>query len=284
MQKLIVPITITFALLYCSPTALFASQNQEPPLQLAKTFQQNIDLSEYRVSEKLDGVRAYWNGEQLLTRRGNIIQAPEWFTAPLPDIPLDGELWIGRDQFARVSGIVRKHSPIDHEWQFVKFMVFDLPDSLDIFDNRYQQLSVLIEKIDNPQIQLVQQFRVTSQAQIDSALNGIIAIGGEGLMLHRGSALYQAKRTDDLLKLKPFEDAEARVIAHLPGKGQFSGKMGALLVELDDGTQFKIGTGFSVEERENPPEIGALITYRYRGMTKNDIPRFASFMRVREEF
>jgi DNA ligase-1 len=101
-------------------------------------------------------------------------------------------------------------------------------------------------------------------------------------MLHRGSSLYVGKRNGDLLKLKPYEDAEAVVIKHLPGKGKFTNMMGAIIVEIPEGKQFKIGTGFTHKERYNPPEIGSTITYQYRGKSKNGIPRFASFLRIRE--
>jgi DNA ligase-1 len=102
-------------------------------------------------------------------------------------------------------------------------------------------------------------------------------------MLHRGASRYASGRSDDLLKLKPYLDAEARVVAHLPGKGKYRGLMGALLVESTQGGRFRIGTGFSDAERVDPPPIGAQITYRYHGFTDAGIPRFPSFLRVREE-
>jgi DNA ligase-1 len=100
-------------------------------------------------------------------------------------------------------------------------------------------------------------------------------------MLHNGNAMYRAGRTIDLLKVKRFEDAEALVIAHLPGKGKYHNMLGALLVKTHDGKQFRIGSGFSDAERRHPPPIGSSITYQYTGFTRKGIPKFASFQRIR---
>lgn len=282
MRPIIIPLSI--ALLYCSPSVLQAATANKPELQLAKTYEAKVNLSEFYVSEKLDGIRAYWNGHQLLTRFGNKVNAPTWFTQSLPSTPLDGELWVGRGQFETVSSIVRKHSPVDTEWRRVKFMVFDLPHSLETFSKRTQKLEQLLNQTQFKQLEYVKQFKIESQSQLDSALAGINAIGGEGLMLHRTDSLYQSKRTSDLLKVKSYKDEEAKVLKYFPGKGKYQGVMGSMLVETKNGMKFKIGTGFSDLERQNPPSIGAEITFRYRGKTKNGIPRFASFMRIRDDF
>ena len=60
--------------------------------------------------------------------------------------------------------------------------------------------------------------------------------------------------------------------------------LGAILVEYKDGVRFKIGSGFTIQQRQNPPAIGTIITYKFYGKTKNNKPRFASFLRVREGF
>jgi len=102
-------------------------------------------------------------------------------------------------------------------------------------------------------------------------------------MLHRADASYLTGRSDVLLKLKPWEDTEARVVAYMPGKGRHTGRLGALLVEQPDGRRFRIGTGFSDAQREAPPAIGATITYRFRALTASGLPRFPSFLRVRDD-
>jgi DNA ligase-1 len=113
-------------------------------------------------------------------------------------------------------------------------------------------------------------------------LQAVVDGGGEGLVLHRADAPYAIGRSSALLKLKPLHDAEAVVVAHLPGRGKHAGRLGALRVRTPEGTEFQIGTGFSDAQREQPPRIGAVVTYTHRGLTAGEVPRFASFLRVRE--
>ena len=254
-----------------------------PALQLANVYHDNINLNQYWVSEKYDGVRAFWNGHHLLSRQGNIIQAPSWFIEALPAEELDGELWLGRGMFDQLSGIIRRHSPLESDWSEIKYMVFDLPRSDAIFDDRLKQLSVIIQKIDKPQVQLVKQEKVATHKLLMQELDEIVAAGGEGLMLHRGSSSYKAFRNNDLLKLKKYSDAEAKVISHLPGKGKYQGQLGSILVETKDRKRFIIGSGFSDAERKNPPPTGSIITFKYFGLTSKGTPRFASFIRVRND-
>ena len=273
---------LALCLLYATYT--YASDTSPPDLMLATIYQQNIDISEYWVSEKLDGVRAYWNGSHLVTRQGNIIRAPDWFLAPLPRaVKLDGELWIARGQFEKISAIVRSHSVPDHTWQNVSYQLFDMPVAGKTFTQRLQEMSELFA--DNPQahINVIRQFKLDSHQALMDALNDYVAQGSEGLMLHRGAAYYRSGRNSDLLKLKPYMDAEARVIKHFPGKGKYSGMMGSILVEDEQGIQFRIGTGFTEKQRRSPPAIGKLISYKYFGRTSKGRPRFASFLRIRPE-
>ena len=252
-----------------------------PPFSLAKTYDKAADISMYLISEKLDGVRAYWNGVNLITRGGHIINAPDWFTKDFPKTELDGELWLGRKKFEKLSGIVRKHHPIDSEWHLVKYVVFDLPKDLATFEQRYQKLKSLKTLTSSRYLNLVKQINVASKLELSEHLSRIIAKGGEGLMLHRKRSLYQAKRSSDLQKLKPFDDDEAVVIAHIEGKGKYKNMLGAIEVINKEGIQFKIGSGFSLKERLNPPPLNSEITYRYRGKTNKNTPRFATFLRMK---
>jgi DNA ligase-1 len=254
-----------------------------PELLLAEVYESGIDLSGYWVSEKLDGVRAYWDGRRLITRGGIVLRAPAWFVAGLPAVPLDGELWMGRGRFAEVSGAVRRLEPDAAAWRRIRYMVFDLPGSEAPFGERLRALRQLLEASRSPYSAVVEQQRVTDHPALMALLEGIVAAGGEGLMLHRDAALYRAGRSGDLLKVKPYMDAEARVITHLPGQGKYTGMLGALLVELPSGRRFRIGTGFSDAERADPPPIGSTVTFKYHGLTKTGLPRFASFLRVRDE-
>lgn len=267
-------------LLFLTPSAFC---QQPPPLQLANIYTHQINPKDYWVSEKLDGVRAYWNGKNLISRQGHTINAPLWFIENFPSESLDGELWIGHNQFEQVSGITRQLKPNDTEWKKVRFMVFDMPQNPHIFTQRLEMMKKLVATVRSEYLQVIPQYKVKSQQELMQQLNNILKAGGEGLMLRRDESYYQAGRNNDLLKLKAFIDAEAVVIAHIPGKGKYQNMLGALLVENSDKVRFKIGTGFSDAQRKNPPKIGSIITYKYFGKTKNNIPRFAGFVRIRQD-
>lgn len=280
---------LTFAVILLAVGVTVAQAG--PPLALAERYQNSVNIKQYLVSEKLDGVRGYWDGSQLLTRQGNPINAPIWFTHNWPDRKLDGELWIARGQFDQVSAIVRRLQSDANDWRRIKFMVFDLhpqaghPDSP--FTTRLQELTQLINASGNPHLALIEQFDVSDDKALLSLLTQRVGLGAEGLMLHKRDAAYRIGRSDDILKLKPYWDAEARVIAHLPGKGKYLGKMGALLVEATSdtnivGRRFRIGTGFSDRDRAFPPPVGTIITYQFHGYTSKGLPRFSSYLRVRE--
>ena len=259
-----------------------AVAGEPPPLLLAKPYTDDIDVRDYWVSEKLDGVRAYWDGRRLLSRRGNVFQAPAWFTEGFPPHPLDGELWLRRGAFEATVSAVRKQRPVAAEWRQLSYQVFELPGAAGDFTRRLARLERIVAAVNSPYLKLIPQQRLADQAALQRKLDEVVAGGGEGLMLHRADSLYATGRGNALLKLKTYEDAEAVVIAHLPGKGRNLGRLGALLVEMPDGKQFKIGSGFSDQERENPPPVGALVTYKYYGLSRRGIPRFASFLRIRQ--
>ncbi len=278
------PRLVSFALCLFFAPFICAQKSATPRPLLANVAGADIDPTPYLISEKYDGVRALWDGQTLRSRAGNAFTAPTWFLAKLPKQPLDGELWIARGQFETLSGYVRKNSPQDDEWRQIKYMVFELPDTPGTFAERFEQIKRIVAQTNFPQLVAVEQFRLADNAALKRKLDEIIRAGGEGLMLHRANAPYITGRNDALLKLKPLDDAEATVIGYMPGKGKYEGKMGALQVETADGKRFQIGTGFTDAVRAHPPAIGTLVTYRYRGFTKNGLPRFASYWRVREKF
>ena len=285
MRLLLIYLTVFFAYITSVAFAVQASATEIPAqAQLARVYDQdNVSaISNYLVSEKYDGVRAIWTGEQLLTRQGNPIPAPDWFTAPLPAVWLDGELWTQRQDFEALSGIVRTQTANDALWRKVSYMVFDMPDMELPFEQRYKNYSDLVEQINAEHIQAVKQQRFYSNNALNEHLQTQVENGAEGLMLHLATAKHSSSRSDALLKLKPYFDDEAEVIAHLPGRGKYTGMLGALRVRNQQGIEFAIGTGFSDAERGAPPPIGSLITYKYHGFTKNGVPRFASFLRIRE--
>ena len=270
------------ALLAFTPVLSFA--NQAPPILLANVLGQHIDPAAYLVSEKYDGVRAIWDGKTLRFRSGRTVNAPDWFLARLPAEKLDGELWLARDAFERLSGYVRKTSPLDEDWRQIRYMIFELPDGTGTFADRAKRIQTIVGGTKWTQLVAVEQFKVADRAMLKRRLDEVVSAGGEGLMLHLADAAYVTGRSDVLLKLKPAFDTEAIVVEHIPGKGKYAGQMGALRVQMPNGTRFNIGTGFSDALRKNPPPVGTNVTYTYRGLTNKGTPRFASFLRVRQEF
>jgi DNA ligase-1 len=252
---------------------------ETPDVMLANVYRQHEDVTQFWVSEKLDGVRARWDGKQLISRGGIVFMAPAWFMQDFPNMPLDGELWMGRGHYQDVVSVVRKKIP-DEGWNAIKFMVFDLPAHGGNFSDRVAAMRQLAR---SPYLKVIEQFRVDSNKALMEKLDDLVRHGGEGLVLHRQNALYHSGRSDDLLKLKPFDDDEAIVIGYKPGKGKNTGLMGAIKVRMDNGKTFYIGSGFTQLQRKNPPPIGSLVTYRYQGFTQAGIPRFAVFMRQRNE-
>lgn len=255
-----------------------------PALMLAHVWRQGLPLQDYWVSEKYDGVRGYWDGQRLISRGGNPIAAPAWFTAGWPAIPMDGELWAGRGQFAHAQATTAQAAPDDAAWRRLRFMVFDLPAAPGSFDQRLPLLQATVKTIDRPWVQAVPQRKLAGEAELQAWLGQVVRGGGEGLMLHKGSAIYRSGRSDDLLKLKPFDDAEGRVVGYRNGKGQWEGMTGALVVQTPEGRQFALGAGLTAALRRNPPPLGSWVTYRYQGLhEKSGLPRFARFLRVRQE-
>ena len=254
-----------------------------PALLLANVYRPGMRLADYWVSEKYDGVRGFWDGHTLRTRGGETVAAPAWFTAGWPETPIDGELWAGRVRFSHAHSTVRQQQPDDAAWREMRFMVFDLPAHGGTFDQRLPALNKLVEALDQAWVQAVPQQRVASDAALQKLLLRTVRAGGEGLMLHRGASMYRAGRSDDLIKVKTHEDTEARVVAHLPGQGRHAGRLGALVVEMPSGQRFRLGAGLTDAERDHPPPVGSWVTYRFRGTHDSGVPRFASFVRVRED-
>ncbi len=270
------------------PACLPVGLAQAPALMLASTWRAGTDLNDYWVSEKLDGMRARWDGRRLWSRGGLPIHAPGWFTADWPEQALDGELWAGHGNFELTVSVARQRKAQDQAWQGLRFMAFDLPEHAGPFSERFKVLRVVVTHTHALWLQTIPQEQVASEAELQEWLQRVVALGGEGLMLHHGSALYRSQRSANLLKLKAWDDAEARVIEHLPGKGQHAGKLGALLVEMPADAmhgprRFRLGTGLSERDRLHPPELDAVVSFRYQGLTASGLPRFATFWRVRSE-
>lgn len=256
---------------------------EKPDLLLAGIYNDSLDVRDYWVSEKLDGVRAYWNGKQLISRNGNVYPAPPWFIADFPAIALDGELWLAREQFEKTLSIVSQLQADDTLWQQMAYYVFELPKGAGTFSQRIKQLERIVADQNSLYLKIVPQFRLANREALYKKLHDTVKEGGEGLMLHHQDALYSTGRNGDLLKLKPYQDAEAQIVDYRLGKGKYQGQVRSLVVETEQGKRFAIASGLNDALRQNPPAIGTLITFQYNGFTKNGIPRFARFLRVRQE-
>jgi DNA ligase-1 len=257
-----------------------ATEKAGPPLLLAERWDNVEDLTGWWLSEKLDGVRAYWDGTTLISRLGNPFHAPDWFLAGLPGTPLDGELWVGRRAFQRTVGIVRRQDRTDL-WKEVAYVAFDAPALDAPFEDRLASVRDHVARSGAPYLRAHEHAVCTGLDHLRAELARVEALGGEGLMLRRPASRYEVGRSLTLLKVKSFRDAEARVVGHQPGSGRHKGRLGALLVELPGGTRFAVGTGFSDAERAAPPPVGAVTTFRYQELSDGGVPRFPSYVGVR---
>lgn len=254
-----------------------------PPILLAHSWTTDVDLTGWWMSEKLDGVRAYWDGTQFISRQGNVYHAPDWFIEDLPkDVHLDGELWLSRKGFQRAVSIVRRQDKSD-QWKEITYLVFDAPAVDDVFEARMAYISQLLDEAQPKYARPHTHERCKGTDHLREELARVEELGGEGLMMRKPSSKYEVGRSFSLLKVKSMHDAEARVIEHLPGTGRHKGRLGALSVELANGTKFSVGTGFSDAERDNPPPVGSVITFRYQELSDRGVPRFPAFVRVRTD-
>jgi DNA ligase-1 len=254
-----------------------AAEGKAPPVLLAHKWETDHDPTGWWMSEKLDGIRAYWDGEGFISRLGNKFYAPDWFIADLPADTLDGELWVGRKMFQRTTSIVRSGAQSD-EWKQVTYVVFDAPEARGGFEQRLEHIAKVMKRADAPHARYLEHVKCEGMDHLKEELKRVEALGGEGLMLRQPGSKYIPGRSTTLLKVKTFHDAEAKVIDHAPGTGKHKGRLGALVVTLPDGVRFNVGTGFSDAERENPPKIGSVITFRYQELSNDGVPRFPSYV------
>jgi len=270
-------------LLFLIIMVCLTAQASPPTPTLAQRYRQGTDVTAYWVSEKYDGVRAIWTGSELQSRQGLPIRAPAWFTAGWPAEPLDGELWAGRGRFATAQAAVASATPDDGQWRRLRYMVFDVPSAPGGFGARLPALQSAVAAIGQPWVQAAPQWRVASHGELMAQLRAHDKAGAEGLMLRSHDAPYRGGRSEDLLKLKSYDDAEARVVGHVPGRGKYAGLTGALLVELPDGQRLRLGSGLPDALRRQPPPMGTVVSYRYNGTHAGGLPRFARFWRVRAD-
>jgi DNA ligase 1 len=259
------------------PRSAANKKDTAPPILLAHKWEVEHDPTGWWMSEKLDGVRAYWDGEAFVSRLGNRFFAPDWFVADLPADTLDGELWVDRKKFQKTISIVRSGGA-GEDWRAVSYVVFDAPNAKGAFEHRVAHAQKVLARSGAPHARWHDHVTCTGVDHLRAELDRVEKLGGEGLMLRQPGSLYVVGRSTTLLKVKTFQDAEARVVGHAPGAGKHKGRVGALIVELPDGTRFNVGTGLSDAEREAPPKLGAVITFRYQELSDDGVPRFPSYV------
>ena len=268
--------------------------DNKPNLMLLKTYHANEDVTGWLMSEKLDGVRAYWDGKHLISRQGNIYHAPHWFIKDFPDFELDGELWLARGQFEEAVSIVKQQKP-DSRWQNLTYNIFEVPNQSGGLLERLQVLETFLKDQPNTVIKIIKQTRIKANLDVEKELNRVLSLGGEGLVVRNPEIEYKTGRVTSALKVKQKQDAECIVRGYTKGLGKYTGQVGALKCELmteqvnrlfpllksDSRTVIKIGSGLSDAQRAQPPKIGSVVTFQYMGLTKKGLPRFPVFLRER---
>jgi DNA ligase-1 len=254
-----------------------------PPVLLAEKWDGETNVTGWWMSEKLDGVRAWWDGTRFKSRNGNLFLAPDWFVAGLPPVPLDGELWVTRKKFTLAQGIAMSQTRGD-DWRQMKFLIFDAPTQDGEFEARLRFLTDLFSRTQHPFVNLLEQQQCRNLDHLVTELERVESLGGEGLMLRQPGSRYHAGRSGSLLKVKTFQTDEALVIGHRPGEGRHKGRCGALVARMANGKEFRIGTGLSDAERDNPPPIGSVVTYKYQELTEaTGVPRFPVYVGLRRD-
>jgi DNA ligase-1 len=258
----------------------FMAHAGAPDLLLLTKYRPGMDINGWYMSEKLDGVRAYWNGRQLLSRQGKPFAAPAWFTGILPPFELDGELWIGRGRFEETLSIVSRDQP-HPGWRSITYNIFEIPNAPGGLDSRLGRLREYLQYHPVAYLQIIPQVVCQNADHLMRRLEAVVTAGAEGLVLRNPASSYATGRSPNALKVKRFDDMEGRVIGYRPGKGKYQGMTGALWVEISGNRRFYIGSGLTDQLRAVPPPVGSVITFKHQGFTNTGLPRFASYSRMR---
>lgn len=251
----------------------------QPDLMLLAPYT-NQDVTGWLVSEKLDGVRAYWDGKHLVSRQGNKFAAPDWFTKALPPFALDGELWLGRGQFEQTLSIVRQQNK-NEGWKEITYQIFDLPTQAGGLKNRLNILQIYLANHRVGHLQIIDHYPLSAEQSISQYLAKAVMQGAEGLVLREPNVVYQSGRSPYALKVKPKYDAECTVTGYSKGEGKYAGLVGALICVNEQQQRLKLGSGLTDVQRADPPKIGSRISYQYSGYTQSGLPRHTIFWRVR---
>ena len=271
-------IKLVFAYLMLAQVALAT----KPDLFLLKTYDDSKDVVGWVMSEKLDGIRGFWTGKELVSRGGNPIHAPAWFTQNYPPFAIDGELWTQRGDFENISSIVRSKNS-NQRWKHITHNIFEVPGQSGGLLKRLNILKEYLRKNPNPYLQIIPQTVINTKGQLADFLKEVTTDKGEGVVVRNPNTLYQTGRLSSALKVKQYFDTECIVLEILPGKGKYQNMMGSVLCQTDTGKKLKIGSGFKDKDRANPPAIGSKITFKYYGFTKKGSFKYPVYLRVRQE-
>ncbi|WP_223810191.1 MULTISPECIES: DNA ligase [unclassified Campylobacter] len=246
------------------------------------------NIKVFMMSEKLDGVRGIWDTKSFKSRKNYIIKVPSDFINNYPPFELDGEFFIQRASFDEISSLIRSDDITNKLWERASFNVFDVPNACKEFnlnpctlENRLNILKEYLEKYPNSRLKIIPQIKIQNLAHLKTYYEEILKKGGEGLIIRKNELDYEKKRSNLAFKFKPFFDAECEVVGYTKGKGKNIDKVGSLLCKMQDERVIKIGSGLKDKDRINPPPIGSIITYKFNGLTKNNLPRFPVFLRIR---
>jgi DNA ligase-1 len=264
---------------------------KEMEVMLAKKFSEvSVDPVGWYMSEKIDGIRAYWDHkeQEFFTRNGNLIHVPDFFIELMKqspkDIDLDGEMWIDRESFNKINGLTRRHNPVDSEWSLVKYIVFDVPIPKVPYIERYKMYKDIVKKINSKHVVALETTEIKSIDEMTSFIESVEKINGEGIMIRNPESMYERKRSKSLLKIKKFEDSEGTLVGYNDGRtGKYKGLVGSLILKLKNGTLINVGSGLDDATRNNPPPIGSVITYKYFEQDSKGVPRHPIYVCVRHD-
>ena len=277
VSRLFLSLLIPFCLLVAPFTALAAA----PELQTPETYHGNESITGWSMSEKLDGIRGYWDGQRLLSKEGTPIHAPSWFTAHFPPFELDGELWAGRGHFETVLSTVLDETP-SLGWRTISYNIFEVPHTPGDFPTRLARAQKWFREHEADHVQIIPQITCTGHEHVQHFLKKIAKDAGEGVIIKDPAIPYRDGSEQRVLKIKHIDYMDGTVIGHTPGKGKYTGLMGSLTLKLKNGMVFNLGTGFSMNERHDAPRIGAIVTFKHYGFSKSGKPRFASFVKLKK--
>jgi len=251
-------------------------------LQKARSYTGKEDIKGWVMSEKLDGIRGYWDGSRLLTRKGLPLHPPPWFIKNFPDFELDGELWSKQGDFEFIQSVVLDAKP-GPGWKKINYHIFEVPNQKGTFLLRLDRAKEWFKSHPASHVRVIRQILIQDRPDLDRFFLEVESRGGEGVIVKNPNMPYHTGRSAHVFKVKKARDMEGLVIGINKGKGKYKNAMGSLTLKLENGVIFKLGTGFTDLVRNNPPGVGTTVTFKYYGFSKNGVPKFASFLRVRAD-